>query len=120
MIRVTIAVPEDFIAEANELASCIGWDEADNQTFGSVNYKDEEGNLYAVASGLVEEDFLSDALSPLVEPPWGADLDKAEMAQALVQLGNEEFPATAGVDRIAALALMEADQATSLMGLTKI
>lgn len=120
MIRVTIAVPEDFIEEANELASCIGWDEADKYTFTRVTHRDGEGNLYAVASGLVEEEFLSDALSPLEEPSWGADLDKAEMAQAMVQLGNEEFPAAAGVDKIAALALLEADQATSLMGLTNI
>ncbi len=49
-MRATIAVPEAMIADANQMAACMGLSLADLQTFGEASYQDEQGNKYAVCS----------------------------------------------------------------------
>lgn len=82
MIQVTIAVPVALISAANQLARVIGYGEADGETFTLAPVI----NGYAVASGLVQPEFVSDAFQPLIEPEWGADMDAAAQAQAEVAL----------------------------------
>ena len=84
MIRITIAVPEAHIADANHLALCLGYGPADALTFGAADWQDAAGNRYAVCSTQAEPAFLTDAASPLAEPAWGADMAAAARAQALI------------------------------------
>ncbi|MCO5092615.1 hypothetical protein [Bosea sp. (in: a-proteobacteria)] len=93
MIRVTIACPEALIGDANALARVLGYSEADGKTYGEAGWRDEAGNRYAVASGLVSEGFAAAAQSALVEPEWGADMAAAVRAQSRVRIGGPADPA---------------------------
>lgn len=93
MIRVTIACPEALIGDANQLALCLGYGEADAQTYGAPAWQDAAGNIYAVASALVSEAFAATAGSSMAEPPWGADMAAAARAQASIRIGGSADPA---------------------------
>lgn len=121
-ITITIAVPAAHIADANALASCLGLSEADGQTYGAPVWQDAGGHLYAVASGQVSEGFPAAAVGPLVEPPWGADMEAAARAQALVAIHEpavSEAP-WAAPDRIAAVVGLEAQAALEVLGLSPV
>lgn len=120
MIRVSIAVPEALIASANQLALCIGYSEADGLTFGPPNYQDEEGALYSFASGPVDPAFVEDAVSPLKEPEWGADMAAAMAAQAAVVVWSEEAPEQVSEGKIVALIGDDVQSALSALGLVPI
>lgn len=92
MIRLTFACPAAHIADANQLARVVGYGPEDDKTYGDPQYQDVDGNLYAVASGLVEPSFITTATSPLIEPEWGADIAAAQRAQALAALGEPAAP----------------------------
>jgi hypothetical protein len=110
MIRVTIAVPPEHIADANQLARVLGYGADDERTFGVPAWQDAAGNLYACCSTLARETFPAAASSPLVEPEWGADMEAAIRAQALIRIGGAASPgeivAIIGDDPQAALAEM--------------
>ncbi|MFE3836909.1 hypothetical protein [Pseudogemmobacter sonorensis] len=120
LIDVTIAAPLALLYEAGQLARCIGYTEADGDTF-------ERGQRiggYAVASGPVHPAFVTNAVSVLVEPPYGADMAAAAIAQAAVQI----LAATMGDDgeevwdapipgRILAVVGLAPDRAHAVMGL---
>ena len=55
--RATIAAPLTHIADANQLALCLGEFSADDQTFTAANYQDAAGGLYAVASTVAKPIF---------------------------------------------------------------
>lgn len=93
MIRVTIACPEALIGDANQLALCLGYGEADAQTYGAPAWQDSVGNFYAVASALVSETFAATAGSALVRPAWGANMAAATRAQGAIQIGGAADPA---------------------------
>lgn len=114
-IRVTIACPEDHIADANQLARVLGYGPDDDKTFSAPVYKDGDDNLYSVASGLVKPQFLEDAFQPLIEPEWGADMEAAERAQALVMVGGPADPS-----RITAIIGDDPDAARVEMGISRI
>lgn len=114
MIRLTFACPEAFISDANQLARAIGLSD-DDQTYGEPRFQDEGGNLYAVASGLVEPSFITTATSPLVEPEWGADMAAAQRAQALAALGEPAAP-----DHIAAVVGDDVAEALAFLGLMPV
>ena len=120
MIRVTIAAPLALIAAANQLARCIGYSEADGETFGPPSHQDASGALYAVASGLVQPAFVGDAISPLVEPAWGADMEAAGAAQAAIALWQEEAPVVATPETIAAIVGDDVAGALAALGLVPI
>lgn len=121
-IRITIACPEALIADANQLARCIGYSEADQWTFDAASYEDASGNRYSVPSGLVDPAFLVDALSPLVAPEWGADMEAAARAQALVRLADPEQPETclAGPAVIVAVVHDDPALARAMMGVVTL
>ena len=88
--RATIAVPEPLIAEANQLALCLGESSADDQTFTTASYQDAEGNLYAVSSTVAKPIFAQIAGQPLQAPDHAPDMDlaAATRAQALLQING--------------------------------
>ena len=113
MIRLTFAAPEAFIPDANQLARVIGLSPDDDKTYGEPQYQDAAGNLYSVASGLVEPSFIDTATSPLEEPEWGADMAAAQRAQALAALGEPAAP-----DHIAAVVGDDVAEALAFLGLS--
>ncbi len=120
MIRVTIAAPLALIASANQLARCIGYSEADGETFGPPSHQDADGATYAVASGLVQPAFVGDAVSPLSEPAWGADMEAAGIAQAAIALWQEEAPVVATPETIAAIVGDDVAGALAALGLVPL
>jgi hypothetical protein len=111
-MRVTIACPEARIADANQLARCLGLGPDDDKTYGAAQWIDGAGNRYAVAGGVVGPNFSQSASSPLIEPGWGCDLAAAQRAQALIQIGQPAAP-----DRIAAVFGDDAMASLAAMGL---
>lgn len=121
MTRITIAAPNTHISDANQLARVLGYSEDDVKTFGAAEYFDSIGNLYSVASGIVEPVFLINAFSELIEPEWGADMEAAQRAQAILQHGNTEETETclARPDKIVAVVADDPKVAITLLGLNR-
>ena len=114
-LRTTIAVSDTHIADANQLALCLGESAADDQTFTAATWQDAEGNLYAVCSTVAKPVFTEMAGQPLVAPEHApdADLEAASRAQALLVIGSLDSPVTAAPDRIAVIL---GDRLESAMG----
>lgn len=124
-MRVTIAVPEAHIENANHYAMSLGYSEADGLTYGAANWEDAAGNLYAVASVLTGTGFVGNATSALPRPDWDTesviDLAKASQAQSLVVLwAGDGVPPVAAPDQITAIAGMEGRDAVEAMGLSHV
>jgi hypothetical protein len=103
--RVTIVCPEAMTADANQLALVLGESPADDQTFGTPRYEDASGNLYAVSSARVKEDFENDAATTLLAPAHSpeADLTAAERAQAVLYIYGQHGTEGAAPGRLWAL-----------------
>lgn len=103
--RVTIAAPLAHLADANALALVLGEAPADINTFNHASYQDADGNLYAVASTVVKEVFVTGASSELAAPSFApdADLEAAGRSQALLNIGSLEHPVQATPDSIAVI-----------------
>ena len=88
--RATIASPVAHIADANQLALCLGESSADDQTFTAAPYQDADGNLYAVCSTVAKPIFVQLASQPLQAPDHAPDMDlaAATQAQALLQING--------------------------------
>jgi len=99
--RVTIAVPEAHIADANQIALCLGESAADDKTFTTANWQDADGNLYAVCSTAAKPVFVELASQPLQAPAHVPDVDieAAARAQALLSINDQP----AGPNRIAVI-----------------
>lgn len=124
-LRVTIAVPEAHIPDANQLAVCLGNSAADVGTFGSAKFQDGSGNLYSVASTLATDVFPVAAASQLVAPAFAPDVDlvAAGRAQALIvtHTPNPETEAPqASPDKIIAIIHDKAMEAVDMMGLSRV
>lgn len=116
MIQVTIAVPVALISAANHLARVIGYGEADGETFTLAPVI----GGYAVASGLVQPEFVTDAFQPLIEPEWGADMDAAAEAQSkvvLIEPLEDDPPPEIPAGKILAVVGLDPPAARSLLGL---
>jgi len=116
--RATIASPVAHIADANQLALCLGESSADDKTFNTAAWQDAEGNLYAVSSTVAKPIFAQIAGQPLQAPDHAPDMDlaAATRSQALLQInGGKATPDVIAVilggrlesaqDHIAALGL---------------
>ena len=88
--RATIASPVAHIADANQLALCLGESSADDQTFTAAPYQDADGNLYAVCSTVAKPIFVQLASQPLQAPDHAPDMDlaAATRSQALLQING--------------------------------
>lgn len=81
--RMTLAVPELLMSQANQLALIAGESPDDVNTFTQANYQDGEGNKYAVCSTVIKPIVLSLLNTPLADSPLqaeGADLTQAQQA----------------------------------------
>lgn len=125
MIRITIACPVGHLADADQFARATGYGPADEQTFTDGQLMvDGHGNLYRVASGLVAEVYLTNAVSPLAEPEWGADMEAAARAQALIAVwlppeGSDDPAPFAQPDRIAVVVGDEVQAALAVFGVSR-
>ena len=99
-LRITIAVPEALIQEANQLAMAIGQSQADQYTFDTVNYKDANNNRYAVASTVAINTFPETAsrdLQTAITERYGEEsvvnLQQAQLAQSKLIVGiTDPYP----------------------------
>lgn len=79
--RITLSCPSGLISAANQLALVAGESAADDQTFTSAGYEDVRGNLFAVASTVVTDNFLAVANGLPAELPAHAINADRELAQ---------------------------------------
>jgi len=116
-MRLTIACPATLRSDANNFAMVLGYGPADAETYGTPNWQDAGGNLYACASLTVSDTFTSAAQSPLQRPAWDTDnhvnMAGANRAQAAlvfsleaVEVAPDNLTACAGDDALATLAEM--------------
>jgi hypothetical protein len=123
-VNITIAVPHNLVDDANQLARCVGYGPEDDRTFQGNTWQDVDGNLYAVASGPVWPAFMENALAPLVEPQWGADLTAATRAQMNLVVFDLRIPETevtpANHTLINAVVGVEGLYALSLLGIAAV
>ena len=90
-MRYTVAVPEQHLTKANELAMALGLSVNDKNTYVDLKYTDVDGNLYAVASFIASSATASKVDAPLERPAWDAenediDMQLAEHAKALIAI----------------------------------
>jgi hypothetical protein len=87
--RVTIAVPESLINQANHLSCIMGESSADINTFTTASYEDVDGNLYAVCSTVVTETFLAKQTSGItIIPEHASDADPVLAQEAFESLNQ--------------------------------
>jgi len=125
-MRLTIAVPAQYIIDANHFAMVLGYSEADGNTYKNPSLKDTQGNLYAAASLDVSDGFVAASESILIRPEWDTeeiiDMTKAAQAQSLVFLwqDNGTVAPTCNPSQITAILGLEGRTAIDAMGLQSI
>ena len=116
-MRITVAVPEQHLGKANQLAMALGLSVADEQTYSELSYTDNNDNLYAVASFIASTGIIDSAQNTLTRPLWdeeeAIDMSQAEQAKNLVA-----FDTAASVDIISAIINDDGLAAIDLMNLT--
>jgi len=95
--RITLAAPALMIADANQLASCVGISPADVNTFQEAGWQDAEGNLYSVCSAQVTSRVLGLLGSGLVAPEWPVDMIAAQRAKDALVVGGLASPSSIAV-----------------------
>ena len=113
-MRLTIACTDALRSDANNLAMVLGYGPADAETYGTPNWHDVDGNLYACASLTVSDTFTTTAQTALQRPTWDTDnhvnMDAARRAQAALVFSltpvtmPDKLTACAGDDALATLA----------------
>lgn len=81
--RMSLAVPQALIPQANQLALIVGESSDDDKTFTTANWQDKDGNSYAVCSTMIKPIVLTLLNTPLTDSPLqaeGADLSQAQQA----------------------------------------
>ena len=121
-MRITIPCPAAWRPDANHFAMALGSGPADALTYGSLNWLDTAGSLYACASLIVSYTFVSKAQSTLSHPAWDVDniidMDAARRAQAALVFSLT--PVTAMPDKLTACAGDDALATLAAMGLTQV
>lgn len=95
--RMTLAVPELLMPQANQLALIAGESLDDVNTFTQASYQDDEGNKYAVCSTVIKPIVLELLNTPLADSPLkaeGADLTQAQQAMDKVVMYEQGVTAT--------------------------
>ena len=121
-MRLTIACPAALRSDASNLAMVLGYGPADAETYGTPNWQDADGNLYACASLPVSDAFTNTAQSGLQRPSWDTDshvnMKGANRAQAALVFSLT--PVTAMPDKLTACAGDDGLAVLSAMGLTQV
>lgn len=122
MPRITIACPAASVADANQLAACLGFSMADAETYGPLNWQTADGALYSCASLEVADEWLAKAQQPLVRPAWDVgeqiNMAAAVRAQAAMVLLTE--PALAATVGLTALVWPVGLDAVKMIGLMAV
>ena len=121
-MRITIACPDALRDDVNNLAMVLGYGPDDALTYGGLNWHDADGNLYAAASLIVSDTFVSKAQSTLSRPAWDVDniIDMAGANRAQAALVFSLTPVTAMPDKLTACAGDDALATLAAMGLTQV
>jgi len=124
-MRITVACPDTFRSDANNLAMVLAFGPPDELTYEALNWQDADDNLYAAASFEVSPEWIGAAQLPLVHPAWDTaniiDMDAAGRAQeALVLWNGEEDVPQAIPAALTAVAGMEGLAALAAMGLVRV
>ena len=121
-LRLTIACPEALRDDANQLAMVLGYRPDDAGTYVGLNWQDADGNLYACASLIVSDTFVSTAQSTLSRPTWDTDshVNMAGAGRAQAALAFSLTPVTAMPDKLTACAGDDALATLAAMGLTQV
>ena len=121
-MRLTIACPNALRDDANNLAMVLGYRPDDAETYVGLNWQDAGGTLYACASLIVSDTFVSTAQSTLSRPTWDVDniidMDAARRAQAALVFSLN--PVAAMPDKLTACAGDDALATLATMGLTQV
>ena len=101
--RMSLAVPQALMAQANQLALIVGVSSDDDKTFTTANWQDKDGNLYAVCSTVIKPVVLAMfgiKLADIPMPPHTIDadiilaqeaLDKAIMWSDIEQVSKDKI-----------------------------
>lgn len=84
--RMSLAVPQALMTQANQLALIVGESEHDDKTFTAANRQDASGNLYAVCSTVIKPVVLGlfgISLTDITLPAHAINADVAAAQQAL-------------------------------------
>ncbi len=84
--RMSLAVPQELMTQANNLALIAGLSAADINTFITANWQDADGNLYAVCSTAIKSVVLGlfgISLSNITLPDHAINADVTAAQQAL-------------------------------------
>ncbi len=84
--RMSLAVPQALMPQANQLALIVGVSEHDDKTFTTANWQDSDGNLYAVCSTVIKPVVLGlfgVSLSDITLPAHASNADVVAAQQAL-------------------------------------
>ena len=84
--RMSLAVPQALMTQANNLALITGLSAADINTFTTANWQDKDGNLYAVCSTVIKPVVLGlfgISLTDVTLPAHAINADVTAAQQAL-------------------------------------
>ena len=84
--RMSLAVPQALMPQANNLALITGLSAADINTFTTANWQDKDGNLYAVCSTVIKPVVLGlfgISLTDITLPAHAVNADITAAQQAL-------------------------------------
>ena len=120
---LTMACPDALRDDANDLAMVLGYGPDDALTYGTPNWQDADGNLYACASLPVSDTFTTTAQATLVRPTWDVEpytisMAAANRAQAALVFSLE--PVLAMPDQLTACAGDDGLATLAAMGLTQV
>jgi len=121
-MRLTIACPDTLRDDANDLAMVLGYGPDDAATYVALNWQDEDGNFYAVASLPVGPSFTATAQTAPQRPEWDTDnhvsMAGANRAQAALVFSLE--PVKAMPNKLTACAGENGLVTLAAMGLTRV
>ena len=119
--RMTLAVPEALMPQANQLALIAGESPDDVNPFAAANWQDADGNLYAVCSTVIKPVVLGMFginLSNITLPTHAVNADVVAAQQALDKVVMYKQGDKASTANIMCAIDFEPLQAFSDMGLT--
>ena len=119
--RMSLAVPQALMPQANQLALIVGTSEHDDKTFTLANWQDKDGHLYAVCSTAIKPVVLSMfgiSLTDITLPAHAINADITAAQQALDKVVLYKQGDKASTTSIMCAIDFEPLQAFSDMGLT--
>ena len=119
--RMSLAVPQALMPQANQLALIAGVSEHDDNTFTTANWQDKDGNLYSVCSTVIKPVVLGlfgISLADITLPAHASKADVTAAQQALDKVVMYKQGDKASTAKIMCAIDFEPLQAFADMGLT--